>query len=67
MDKIAEIWGSVPQGVQWALAGIGALYAAKGVTSILQFILQTFLLSGTNVSPGRTKSAYVVILTYSGD
>ncbi|KAM7203454.1 3-ketoacyl-coa reductase [Naviculisporaceae sp. PSN 640] len=61
MDKIAEVWGSIPQGVQWALAGIGALYAAKGVSSILQFVLHTFLLSGTNLRKYGGKGTWAVV------
>ena len=48
-DKALEYWTAVPQGAQWALAGIGALYVARGALSFLQLLLNCFILSGTNV------------------
>jgi 17beta-estradiol 17-dehydrogenase / very-long-chain 3-oxoacyl-CoA reductase len=50
MDKISELLGSVPQPVQWALAGIGALYVSGKVLGYLQLVMNLFVLSGTNVS-----------------
>lgn len=50
MVNISELLGSVPQGVQWALAGIGALYMSSKVLGYLQLVLNLFVLSGTNVS-----------------
>jgi hypothetical protein len=49
LDKALELWTSVPQAAQWALAGIGALYVARGALSFLQLLLNCFILSGTNV------------------
>jgi 17beta-estradiol 17-dehydrogenase / very-long-chain 3-oxoacyl-CoA reductase len=49
MDKALELWSSVPQAAQWALAGVGALYIAGGALSFLQLLLNCFILSGTNV------------------
>lgn len=50
MATISELLGLVPQGVQWALAGIGALYISTKVLGYLQLALNLFVLSGTNVS-----------------
>lgn len=49
MEKVAQIWDSVPQYGQWALAGVGALYVATRVGAFLQLLLNAFILSGTNV------------------
>lgn len=51
MDKALELWESVPQAAQWILAGLGAVYALRGVLSVLQLLLNCFLFSGTNVCP----------------
>lgn len=51
MDKALELWESVPQAAQWMLAGLGALYALRGALSVVQLLLNCFLLSGTNVRP----------------
>ena len=48
-NKALEYWTAVPQGAQWALAGVGALYVARGALSFLQLLLNCFILSGTNV------------------
>ncbi len=48
-DKALEYWAAVPQGAQWALAGVGALYVARRALSFLQLLLNCFILSGTNV------------------
>jgi len=52
MDRIIELWGSAPQPAQLALAGIGAVVIAKSLATFLQLVLNVFILSGTNVSPG---------------
>lgn len=49
MDGLTHALGSVPQGVQWALAGVGALYLGRKVLSYLHLALNLFILSGTNV------------------
>ena len=51
MERIAQFWDAVPQGAQWALAGLGALLVAKKALGFLQMVLNIFVLSGTNVSP----------------
>lgn len=50
MERIAQFWDAVPQGGQWALAGLGALLVAKKALGFLQMVLNIFILSGTNVS-----------------
>jgi 17beta-estradiol 17-dehydrogenase / very-long-chain 3-oxoacyl-CoA reductase len=49
MDRALHLWNSIPPAAQWTLAGIGALYVARGALSFIQLILNCFLLSGTNV------------------
>lgn len=50
MAGITDIFSSVPQPVQWTLAGIGALTIASRVLSYVHLLLELFILSGTNVS-----------------
>ena len=50
MDSALEIIQRVPQPVQWAFAGIGALYVGYKVLSYVNFLLDCFVLGGTNVS-----------------
>jgi len=52
MDSIKETLAAVPQGAQWALAGVGALYLATKVLGSLSLFLNLFILSGTNVRTG---------------
>lgn len=54
MAGITEILSSVPQPVQWALAGVGAIVVASRVLSYVQLLLELFVLSGTNVSAPRS-------------
>lgn len=49
MESITNFLEKVPQSVQLALAGIGALYLGSKFFSYLQLILSSFLLPGTNV------------------
>ncbi len=50
MDKLSELFNSVPQSFQWVLAGVGALYLSSKVLVYFQFVLDAFVLSGTDVS-----------------
>ena len=50
-QKALQYWNAVPQGAQWALAGVGAIYVARNALSFVQLILSCFILSGTNVRP----------------
>jgi hypothetical protein len=50
MDKALEIWTSIPQPAQWALAGLGAFSVLKGTLSFLNLLLNCFILSGKSVS-----------------
>ena len=45
-----DILSAVPQLVLLGFAGIGALYLGSKTLSYLQFFLNVFVLSGTNVS-----------------
>lgn len=57
MTNFNDIVANVPQPVQWAFAGIGALYVGSKVLSYLQFVLGVFVLSGTNVSLHKPQQA----------
>ncbi|KAK3337818.1 hypothetical protein B0H65DRAFT_552328 [Neurospora tetraspora] len=61
MDKVAQIWDTVPQYGQWALAGIGALYVAARVGAFLQLLLNAFILSGTNLRKYGKKGTWAVV------
>lgn len=50
MESVKSFLENVPQPVQWALAGIGALYLGSKFFSYLQLVLSSFLLPGTSVS-----------------
>lgn len=52
MSNVTEFLANVPQPIQWALAGVGAVYVGNRLLSYVQFILNVFVLSGTNVSRG---------------
>lgn len=61
MDGLTHALGSVPQGVQWALAGVGALYLGRKVLSYLHLALNLFILSGTNLSKYGKKGSWAVV------
>ncbi|KAK0643818.1 hypothetical protein B0T16DRAFT_355511 [Cercophora newfieldiana] len=61
MDKVIDIWGSLPQGAQLALAGIGALAIARGLGTCLQFVLNVFILSGYNLRKYGKKGTWAVV------
>ncbi len=50
MDKVNELLSSVPHGVLLVLSGFGALFLLNKTLGYLQFVLNVFILSGTNVS-----------------
>lgn len=53
MDKVTEYLKQapqVPQPLQWALAGLGAVVAFSKLWSFLTLVLSSFVLPGTNVS-----------------
>jgi 17beta-estradiol 17-dehydrogenase / very-long-chain 3-oxoacyl-CoA reductase len=49
MDSVVQFLQNIPQPVQWAFAGIGALFLGSKVLSYLQLVLSSFVLSGTSV------------------
>lgn len=59
MAGITDILSSVPQSLQWALAGVGAYVVGRAVLSYVQLLLELFVLSGTNVSSLRTTPHYL--------
>ena len=50
MDKVNELLSSVPHGVLLVLSAFGALFLLNKTLGYLQFLLNVFILSGTNVS-----------------
>lgn len=50
MERIPDFFQSLPQPVQWGLAGVGALFIGTKLLSYLQLVLSAFVLGGTNVS-----------------
>lgn len=63
MASISEIISSVPQPVQWALAGVGAYVVASRVLSYTWLLLELFVLSGTNVRGTLAAKSVGVLLT----
>ncbi|KAH6605350.1 hypothetical protein Trco_007057 [Trichoderma cornu-damae] len=49
MESIASFLENVPQALQWALAGVGALFLGSKLFSYLSLVLGSFLLPGTNL------------------
>lgn len=49
MDSALELIQRVPQPVQWAFAGIGALFIGSKLLRAAQFFLNVFILGGANV------------------
>lgn len=50
MDSVSSVLESVPQSLQLAFAGLGALFVGSQLLGFLRFFLNVFILSGTNVS-----------------
>ncbi|KAK4044082.1 hypothetical protein C8A01DRAFT_12425 [Parachaetomium inaequale] len=61
MDRALDLWNSIPPAAQWTLAGIGALYVARGALSFLQLFLNCFILSGTNLRKYGKKGTWAVV------
>ncbi|KAK3294359.1 uncharacterized protein B0H64DRAFT_361781 [Chaetomium fimeti] len=61
LDRALDLWNSVPQVGQWALAGLGALYIAQPVLSFVQLLLNCFILSGTNLRKYGKKGTWAVV------
>lgn len=61
MDKVVELWGAVPQKVQWGLAGVGAFYATKELVAYFWMILNVFILSGTDLRKYGKKGTWAVV------
>ncbi|KAI1874921.1 hypothetical protein JX265_003606 [Neoarthrinium moseri] len=61
MASFNELVANVPQPVQWAFAGIGALYVGTKVLGYLQFLLSVFVLSGTNLRKYGKKGTWAVV------
>ncbi|EGS21759.1 putative 3-ketoacyl-CoA protein [Thermochaetoides thermophila DSM 1495] len=60
-QKTLQFWNTVPQGAQWALAGVGALYVVRNVLSFVQLILSCFILSGTNLRKYGKKGTWAIV------
>ncbi|ETS82950.1 3-ketoacyl-CoA reductase [Pestalotiopsis fici W106-1] len=61
MSNFNEIVANVPQSVQLALAGVGALYLGSHVFAYLRFVLNVFVLSGTNLRKYGKKGTWAVV------
>ncbi|RKU48869.1 hypothetical protein DL546_008164 [Coniochaeta pulveracea] len=61
MVSISEFVAHVPQSVQWALAGVGALFVGGKVLSYLQLLLNLFVLSGVNLRKYGKKGTWAVV------
>ena len=46
-----DFLANVPAGLQWALAAVGAVALGTKLLSYVYFLLNVFVLTGTNVSP----------------
>ncbi|KAK6212739.1 hypothetical protein LQW54_005006 [Pestalotiopsis sp. IQ-011] len=61
MTNFNEIVANVPQPVQLALAGVGALYLGSHVFGYLRFLLNIFVLSGNNLRKYGKKGTWAVV------
>ena len=61
MDFVSEGLASIPQSVLLAFAGLGALFTTFKALSFLRLLLNTFVLSGTNVSIINLSSNYLIL------
>ncbi|CAM1503112.1 Fc.00g078880.m01.CDS01 [Cosmosporella sp. VM-42] len=61
MDAVAEMYNRVPQPLQWALAGIGALVLSSKVLSYLQLVLSAFALPGADLRKYGKPGTWAVI------
>ncbi|KAI0017238.1 3-ketoacyl-CoA reductase [Xylariomycetidae sp. FL0641] len=61
MESVKEALASIPQSVQLALAGVGALFIGSKVLSFLQLFLNLFVLSGTNLRKYGKKGTWAVV------
>jgi 17beta-estradiol 17-dehydrogenase / very-long-chain 3-oxoacyl-CoA reductase len=50
MDAVNELLQRVPQAVQLGLIAVGALFLGSKLLSFLRLVLNSFVLSGVNVS-----------------
>lgn len=61
MAGLFETLGSIPAPVQWAFAGIGALYVSSKLLSYTRLLLDIFILSGTNLRKYGKKGTWAVV------
>ncbi|OTB00578.1 hypothetical protein M426DRAFT_324235 [Hypoxylon sp. CI-4A] len=61
MGSLNEALASIPQGVQLAFAGLGALFVASKAWSFLHLFLSIFVLSGTNLRKYGKKGTWAVV------
>lgn len=61
MDALNDAMTAIPQPVLWAFAGLGALFVGGKALSYLQFVLNVFILSGTNVRSPRLGPSRVAL------
>lgn len=50
MEKALHAWASAPPALQYTLAALGALSLLKGLGAFARLLLNSFILSGYNVS-----------------
>lgn len=61
MDALNDAMTAIPQPVFWVLAGLGALFVGSKALSCLQFVLNVFILSGTNLRKYGKKGTWAVV------
>ncbi|KAJ9156385.1 Very-long-chain 3-oxoacyl-CoA reductase [Pleurostoma richardsiae] len=61
MESVKQLVASIPQPVQWAFAGVGALYLSSRVLSYVHLLLNLFVLSGTNLRKYGKKGTWAVV------
>ncbi|KAL7627248.1 hypothetical protein AAE478_001437 [Parahypoxylon ruwenzoriense] len=61
IDSVNNVLASIPQGVQLAFAGLGALFLIFKLLSFLRLLLSVFFLSGTSLRKYGKKGTWAVV------
>lgn len=61
MDSVYDFRHNIPQPVQWAFAGVGALFLGSKILNFVQLLLNTFVLSGTNLRKYGKPGTWAVV------
>ncbi|KAI1334485.1 3-ketoacyl-CoA reductase [Xylariaceae sp. FL0016] len=61
MDAVNSAIAAIPQSIQLAFAGVGALFVGSKILNFLRLFLSVFILSGTNLRKYGKKGTWAVV------